>query len=123
MSPKQLHTSRLLDATKCLVQLGKEEGGREEKRGKGWKKRQGGDRGEERRGEEQVGYVTPLSVLCLSQCSDVSFLTALVSNLAFLLFLEPGRQPERDYKTVNVDFSSIFMRHLSFLITAKCMHS
>lgn len=48
MSPKQLHTSRLLDATKCLVQLGKEEGGREEKRGKGWKKRQGGDRGEER---------------------------------------------------------------------------
>lgn len=58
--------------------------------------------------------MTPLCVLCLSQCSDVSFLTALVSNLAFLLFLEPGRQPERDYKTVNVDFSCIFMRHLSF---------
>ncbi len=54
-------------------------------------------RGEERRGEEQACYVTPLSVLCLSQCSDVSFLTALVSNLASLLFLAPGRQPERDY--------------------------
>lgn len=51
----------------------------------------------ERREEEQACYVTPLSVHCLSQCSDVSFLTALVSNLASLLFLAPGRQPERDY--------------------------
>lgn len=52
--------------------------------------------GQERRGDEQARYVTPLSVLCLSQCSDVSFLTALVSNLASLLFLAPERQPERD---------------------------
>lgn len=69
---------------------------------------------EERRGEEQACYVTPLSVHCLSQCSDVSFLTALVSNLASLLFLALGRQPERDYYTVNVDFSCIFMRHFPF---------
>jgi len=69
MPPKQLHASRLLYATKCLLKskLGEEE--------------------EEERKEEQACYVTPLSVLRLSQCSDVSFLTALVSNLVFLLFL------------------------------------
>lgn len=75
MPPKQLQTSRLLDVTKCLLKskLGEEE--REEKR----------------RGEEQACYVTPLSVLCLSQYSDVSFLTTLVSNLASLLFLATER--------------------------------
>lgn len=56
LSPKQFHSSGLLDAT------------------------------ERRRGEEQADYVTPHSVLCLSQYSDVRFLTALVSNLASLLF-------------------------------------
>lgn len=73
-----------------------EEGRREKKRGR--EARRGEERRrKERREEEQACYVTPLSVHCLSQCSDVSFLTALVSNLASLLFLAPGRQPERDY--------------------------
>lgn len=54
-------------------------------------------RGKKRRREEKAGYVTPLSVLCLTQCGDVSFLTALVSNLASLLFLEPRRDSETDY--------------------------
>jgi len=73
-------------------------------------------REEERKGAEPADYVTPFSVLCLSQCRDVSFLTALVSNLASLLFLALDRQSEKAF------FPCIFMRHLSLLITVKYAH-
>lgn len=58
-------------------------------------------------------YVTPLSVLCLSQCGDVSFLTAMVSNLASLMFLAPERQPKRDLVPEQIH---IYIDCLSFIV-------